>query len=90
MGYETEIRGEQAGGGLVIGQNKDNQIVFVGKKVINQKRSNLTKSLEAAFAPARQKAKIAGIKPAKLIDCRSVALPFRYELSSFGTRNSLA
>jgi hypothetical protein len=67
MGGETEIRGEQAGGGLVLGRNKDNQIVFVGKKIVNQKRSNLTKSLEAAFAPARHKAKIAGVKPANSI-----------------------
>lgn len=56
MGRETEIRGEQAGGGLVAARNKDNQVVFVGKKVLNQKRGNLTHALEAAFAPIRRKA----------------------------------
>ena len=62
MGQETEVRGEQAGGGLVIAKNND-FTVFVGKKVVNRKRSNLTQSLEAAFAPIRNKAIAAGIKP---------------------------
>lgn len=62
MGRETEIRGEQAGGGLVLACNKDNP-VFVGNKVVNRKRDNLTKSLEAAFAPVRQRAIASGIKP---------------------------
>ncbi len=62
MGQETEIRGEQAGGGLVVAQNGD-RVVFVGKKVVNRKRDNLTKSLEAAFAPVRQKAIASGVKP---------------------------
>jgi len=56
MGCETEIRGEQAGGGLVSARNKDNQVVFVGKKILNQKRGNLTHALEAAFALIRRKA----------------------------------
>jgi hypothetical protein len=62
MGRETEIRGEQAGGGLTLAQNKDNQVIFIGKKIVNQKRGNLTKSLEAAFAPVRSKAILAGMK----------------------------
>jgi hypothetical protein len=63
MGRETEIRGEQAGGGLVLARNQNNQTVFVGKKVVNKKRENLTKSLEAAFAPVRKNAIFTGIKP---------------------------
>ena len=63
MGSETEIRGEQAGGGLVVARDQENQIVFVGKKIVNQKRANLTKSLEATFAPIRKKASAQGIKP---------------------------
>lgn len=63
MGRETEIRGEQAGGGLVSALNNNNQVVFVGKKVLNQKRDNLTHSLEAAFAPARREAASKDIKP---------------------------
>lgn len=63
MGRETEIRGEQAGGGLVFARSEDNQAVFVGEKIVNKKRDNLTKSLEAAFAPVRRQAVFAGAKP---------------------------
>jgi hypothetical protein len=63
MGCETEVRGEQAGGGLVFARDKNNRVVLVGKKIVNSKRDNLTKSLEAAFAPTRSKAVLAGIKP---------------------------
>ena len=66
MGSETEIRGEQAGGGLVSGRDSE-QVVFVGKKIVNRKRDNLTKSLEAAFAPVRKKAIAQGITPSRLI-----------------------
>ncbi len=55
MGRETEIRGEQAGGGLVIARDKSEQIVFVGEKIVNRKRGNLTNSLETAFASVRRK-----------------------------------
>ena len=55
MGRETEIRGEQAGGGLVIAKNRQQQTIFVGKKVVNKKRDNLTTSLEVAFAAERKK-----------------------------------
>ena len=63
MGRETEIRGEQAGGGLVIASDRDRQTVFVGKKVVNKKRDNLTNSLEKAFARERGKSQAAKIKP---------------------------
>ncbi|MBN3926145.1 hypothetical protein [Nostoc sp. NMS4] len=63
MGHETEVRGEQAGGGLVFGCDKNNQILLVGKKIVNLKRNNLTKSLETAFAWVRNKAVLEGIKP---------------------------
>ena len=62
MGQETEVRGEQAGGGLVVGKNND-CTVFVGKKIVNRKRGNLTKSLETAFAQIRNRAISAGVKP---------------------------
>ena len=61
-----EIRGEQAGGGLVIGQNREQQTVFVGEKVVNRKRDNLTKSLEAAFASVRRKSRSQKIAPLEL------------------------
>ena len=63
MGRETEIRGEQAGGGLVLAGDKDDRVLIVGKKILNQKRGNLTQSLEAAFAAARRQAVFEGIKP---------------------------
>ena len=63
MGRETEVRGEQAGGGLVFARDKNNQVILVGKKIVNNKRDNLTKSLETAFAPVRRKAVTEGAKP---------------------------
>jgi hypothetical protein len=66
MGQETEIRGEQAGGGLVVAQNQDKQIVFVGEKVVNRKRDNLTNSLEGTFASVRRKSQSNGISALKM------------------------
>jgi cation diffusion facilitator family transporter len=63
MGRETEIRGEQAGGGLVVARDRRDRTVFVGKKIVNRKRDNLTTSLEAAFAAERRKSSISGIAP---------------------------
>jgi hypothetical protein len=63
MGQETEIRGEQAGGGLTLGRDKAGNVVFVGHKIVNPKRGNLTNTLEAAFAKTRQQAVRSGIKP---------------------------
>ena len=63
MGSETEIRGEQAGGGLTVGQSSSKKVVFVGHKIVNQKRSNLTRSLECSFARARQRVNASGVKP---------------------------
>jgi hypothetical protein len=63
MGQETEIRGEQAGGGLTLARNKAGNVVFVGHKLVNPKRGNLTTTLEAAFAKTRQQAARSGIKP---------------------------
>jgi hypothetical protein len=65
MGRETEIRGEQAGGGLVTARDRQKQVVFVGKKIVNRKRDNLTNSLENAFFAERQKAKTSRFKPLK-------------------------
>lgn len=63
MGRETEIRGEQAGGGLVLAENSHQQIVFVGEKIVNKKRDNLTISLEKAFARQRKKSQGAKLQP---------------------------
>lgn len=80
MGSETEIRGEQAGGGLIFARDRDNRVVFVGEKVVNQKRRNLTRSLEAAFAPARQRAKRAGTQA--LDEAVTGVWHYRYATSS--------
>lgn len=80
MGRETEIRGEQAGGGVVFARDRAKQVVFVGKKVVNQKRQNLTQSLEAAFAPVRRQAIRSG---AKALDDAVVGVwHYRYATSS--------
>jgi len=58
MGRETEIGGEQAGGGVVFARDRVGGALSA-KKVVNQKRQNLTQSLEAAFAATRRKAAVA-------------------------------
>jgi hypothetical protein len=63
MGHETEIRGEQAGGGLTLGRDRTGQTVFVGCKIVNSKRGNLTQTLETKFARTRRRAARTGIKP---------------------------
>jgi hypothetical protein len=40
MGQETEVRGEQAGGGLVLASDSSGHVRFVGHKVVNKKRRN--------------------------------------------------
>jgi hypothetical protein len=80
MGSETEIRGEQAGGGAIFARDKSQQVIFVGTKVVNQKRQNLTQSIENSFAPVRHKANRAG---AKAVDAAVVGIwHYRYATSS--------
>ncbi|MDV2990376.1 MAG: hypothetical protein N4J56_000030 [Chroococcidiopsis sp. SAG 2025] len=74
MGRETEIRGEQAGGRMIVATNRDKQTVFVGKKVVNKKRDNLTKSLETAFAAERRRVALAGILLANSWEKKSYAI----------------
>lgn len=83
MGRETEVRGEQAGGGLVIAKQNDYP-VFVGKKIVNRKRANLTKSLEAAFAPIRKRAICAGVQPLS-----TVTGVWHYRYATSGTAPSV-
>lgn len=63
MGRETELRGAQAGGGLVMAQDRHGQNCFVGHRIVNAKRGDLTPSLEAGFRRQRQRARRAGIRP---------------------------
>jgi hypothetical protein len=80
MGGETEIRGEQAGGGVTFARDRSQQVVFVGTKVVNKKRQNLTQSLEQSFAPVRQKAARAGAKA--VADAVVGVWHYRYATSS--------
>ncbi|GAP94296.1 hypothetical protein [Leptolyngbya sp. NIES-2104] len=80
MGRETELRGEQAGGGVVLARDRAAQIEFVGAKVVNWKRQNLTHFLEAAFATERYRATCVG---AKALDSAVVGVwHYRYATSS--------
>lgn len=63
MGCETEVRGEQAGGGMTIAQDWSGRSYFVGDKIVNAKRSNLTQSLEKVFHGTRDRAWRAGYRP---------------------------
>jgi len=63
MGHETEVRGEQAGGGLVVASDSSGHVRFVGHKVVNKRRKNLTYHLESAFARKRRQAARAGYRP---------------------------
>ncbi len=63
MGRETEIRGEQAGGGLTIVQDSSKRNYFVGDKIVKAKRGNLTQSLESVFYRTRDRAWQAGFRP---------------------------
>jgi hypothetical protein len=63
MGRETEVRGEQAGGGLTLAQDWTGHTHFVGDKIVNAKRSNLTESLETLFHKTRDRAWKAGYRP---------------------------
>lgn len=63
MGRETELRGAQAGGGLVMTQDRRGRNCFVGHKILNAKRGDLTTALEAGFRQRRRQARRAGCRP---------------------------
>jgi hypothetical protein len=79
MGHETEVRGEQAGGGLVLACDRAGYIRFVGEKLVNTKRQNLTLHLESAFARKRRQAVRAGYRP--LNSCITAAWHYRFGTS---------
>jgi hypothetical protein len=63
MGRETELRGAQAGGGLVMTRDRHGLDCFVGHKIVNAKRGDLTTALEAGFRRRRRRAHRAGCRP---------------------------
>jgi hypothetical protein len=79
MGQETEVRGEQAGGALVLARDRSGHVRFVGHKVVNKKRRNLTHHLESTFARKRHQAIRAGYRP--LGTCTTAAWHYRFGTS---------
>ena len=71
MGRETELRGAQAGGGLVMTVDHRGDVGFVGHRIVNAKRGDLTPALEAAFSKQRRRARHMGCRPhpAALLAC---------------------
>lgn len=63
MGRETELRGAQAGGGLVMTVDQQGGNAFVGHKIVNAKRGDLTPSLETGFRHRRRLARRGGWRP---------------------------
>ncbi len=63
MGLETEIRGTQAGGALVLVGDRHGDPGFVGHKLVNAKRGQLTAAMEASFGRRRRQAARAGHRP---------------------------
>ena len=80
MGRETEIRGEQAGGGLTLAQDWSGRTYFVGDKIVNAKRSNLTRSLESLFYRTRDQAWRAGFRPR----CSTITGVWHYRFGTSG------
>jgi hypothetical protein len=80
MGREIEIRGEQAGGGLVVARDRNDRTIFVGKKIVNRKKRDLTNFLETAFAAERRKSSVSSIAP---LDSSVMGVwHYRFETSS--------
>ncbi|MEB3272135.1 MAG: hypothetical protein VKJ44_10915 [Synechococcus sp.] len=71
MGRETELRGAQAGGGLVMALDHRGDNGFVGHRIVNAKRGDLTPSLEHGFRRQRRRARRRGwtSHPGGLLAC---------------------
>lgn len=63
MGLQTEIRGAQAAGALVLVGDCHGDPCFVGHKLVNAKRGQLTDALETSFGRRRHQAARAGHRP---------------------------
>jgi hypothetical protein len=63
MGLQTEIRGAQAAGALVLVGDRHGDPRFVGHKLVNAKRGQLTAALETSFGRRRREAARAGHRP---------------------------
>ncbi|MFM9072787.1 MAG: hypothetical protein ACKOOC_05205 [Cyanobium sp.] len=63
MGRETELRGAQAGGGLVMTLDRQGENRLVGHKIVNAKRGDLTPALEDGFRRRRRRAHRGGCRP---------------------------
>lgn len=63
MGLQTEIRGAQAAGALVLVGDRQGTPNFVAHKLVNAKRGHLTTALEAGFLRCRRQAARVGCRP---------------------------
>ncbi|MFO7629659.1 MAG: hypothetical protein R6W06_09135, partial [Prochlorococcaceae cyanobacterium] len=63
MGLQTEIRGAQAAGALLLIGDRQGAPNFVGHKLVNAKRGHLTAALEAGFARRRREVARVGCRP---------------------------
>ena len=90
MGRDTELRGAQAGGGLVMALDREGDHGFVGHKMVNAKRGDLTPSLETAFCQQRRRARRSGWTPSPHRPDGLLALPLRHQRPTGGGGNPLA
>ncbi|MCA0044932.1 hypothetical protein [Celeribacter litoreus] len=76
MGHATDIRGQQAGGLAVLSGRKR----FVGVKIVNEKRADLTRALLRAFGRHAALCRIGNAQPLK--DVFHLIAHYRYGTSS--------
>ena len=90
MGHETGVRGEQAGGWLVLASDSSCHVRFVGHKVV------IKKTKESNLSPGiwiRTKASTCDtgrISTLRHQHHRGLLLPIRYQRTAVGSRNPLA
>ena len=65
MGAQTQVRGRQAGGGLVLGVSPGNRVKFVGYKGVNAKRGDLSRGVLHRVNKAIARAERKGLRPWK-------------------------
>mgnify|MGYP001824953157 CR=1 FL=1 len=76
LGEETDIRGQQAGGMAVLSEGRG----FVGRKIVNDKRGNLTGNLLRAFRRRALRDRLLGSRPLRKIF--HLVAHYRYGTSS--------
>ncbi len=62
-GEHTQVRGRQAGGGIVVGKTKRGKTTLIGGKYVNPKRSNLTELVLRGIGRLIGRAERKGVSP---------------------------